>query len=370
MHLITKIIFLGVGTKYAKCVTCFKDCNLCVGHFGSVELCYPVYHVGYFSYTIEILQSICKRCARCLLNYEQRNKYLVKLTDELNPLVKKVLHKEMIALCKKVKICSYCGQQNGLIKKFAFLKIFHMLKALDSVMINRIFENNKNSVEEIQEYFGEKAVEFLSPYNVLKLFEKIPKSDYIFLLLFDNTPMDLICTYIPVPPCIIRPSSHNISGVRSTEDELTMKLNEILIANESLKKRLQDGTIFIQMIDTWDFLQVLVSVYINSDVRNLPPQHSSVASGQGIAQRLKGKEGRFRANLSGKRVNFSARTVISPDPNLGIDEVGIPMKIATHMTYPVAITPFNFELMQNLVLNGPKNYPGAILLFKKDGRRT
>ena len=236
---------------------------------------------------MEILQSICKHCARCLLSNVHRNKYLVKLTDDLNPLVKKLLHKEIIALCKKAKFCPHCGQPNGLIKKFAFLKIFHIIKALDTILINKVFENNKNSVEEIQDYFGS-ACEFLSPYNVLKLFERIPKSDYIFLLLLDNTPMDLICTYIPVPPCIIRPSSHNTSGVRSTEDELTMKLNEILIANESLKKRLQDGAIFIQMIDTWDFLQVLVSVYINSDVRNLPPQHSSVASGQGIAQRLKG----------------------------------------------------------------------------------
>ncbi|KAJ6222710.1 hypothetical protein RDWZM_001255 [Blomia tropicalis] len=358
----------SVGAKSLTCATCYKDAMQCVGHFGSVELCYPVYHVGYFSYTMEILQSICKRCANVLLSYEQRNKYMIKLVDDLNPLAKKIVHKEIIALCKKVKTCPHCDSPNGLIKKFGFLKIFHLTKAVNSVLVNRIFEANKATVEEIQEYFGS-SCEFLSPHTVLKLFEKIPKTDYIFLLLLNNTPMDLICTYIPVPPCIIRPSSHNTSGVRSTEDELTMKLNEILIANESLKKRIQDGSIFIQVMDTWDFLQVLVSVYINSDVRNLPPQHSSVASGQGVAQRLKGKEGRFRANLSGKRVNYSARTVISPDPNLGIDEVGIPLKIASHMTYPVHVAPFNIDLMRQLVLNGPKAYPGAVLLFKKDGSK-
>lgn len=78
-----------------------------------------------------------------------------------------------------------------------------------------------------------------------------------------------------------------------------------------------------------------------------------------------GKDGRFRANLSGKRVNFSARTVISPDPNLGIDEVGIPLKIATHMTYPVSVTPFNIKLMRELVLNGPNIHPGAIFIFSR-----
>ena len=79
-----------------------------------------------------------------------------------------------------------------------------------------------------------------------------------------------------------------------------------------------------------------------------------------------GKEGRFRANLSGKRVNYSARTVISPDPNLGIDEVGIPLKIALHMTYPVKVTPFNINLMRQLVLNGPRQHPGAVMIFTKN----
>ena len=61
--------------------------------------------------------------------------------------------------------------------------------------------------------------------------------------------------------------------------------------------------------------------------------------------------------------------MISPDPNLGIDEVGIPLKIASHMTYPVHVAPFNIDLMRQLVLNGPKAYPGAVLLFKKDGSK-
>ena len=355
-----------------KCDTCFKDMTLCVGHFGSIELNYPVFHVGYFSYTLEILQCICKQCARILLHPEQRTNFMLKLSTptELSPLAKRKIHKDITAQCKKAKRCPHCDALNGTVKKFAFLKIFHLLNATDSVIVNHIFENNKNIVGEIQDYFGS-SCEFLSPFIVLKLFEKIPRSDYIFLLLKDNTPMDLICTHIPVPPSIIRPSSHNTSGMRSTEDELTMKLNEILIANETMKKRLQDGTIFLQMIDTWDFLQILVSVYINSDVRNLPPQHSSVANGQGVSQRLKGKEGRFRSNLSGKRVNFSARTVITPDPNLGINEVGIPMKIAQQMTYPVTVTPFNIDLLRELVQNGPKFYPGAVMVhFHDNGRKT
>lgn len=207
-----------------------------------------------------MLQSICKRCSRVLLTPAQRAKYLPRLTEDLNPLVKKVLHKEIIALCKKnAKCCPFCDASNGIVKKFAFLKIFHLQHAVDSVLISKVFEHHKNAVEEVEAYFGN-ACEFLAPHNVLKLFERIPKTDYVFLLLFNNTPMDLIITHIPVPPSIIRPSSHNSSGVRSTEDELTMKLNEILIANEALKKKLADGVIFLQALDAWDFMQILTAV--------------------------------------------------------------------------------------------------------------
>lgn len=366
-------MIIGVGTKSLRCETCNRDYNACVGHFGCIELAYPVYHVGFFNYTVQLLQCICKRCARILLPNESRPKYLLGISDDMNPLAKKALHKKIVAHCKKIKICPHCDFENGQIKKYPFMKIFHLIRAKETELLSSIFydeemnsknERNKISIDEAENYLGN-SYEFLTPHNVLKLFEKIPKSDYILLLLLDNSPMDLLCTHLPVPPCIIRPSSHNNTGLRSVEDELTMKLNEILIANETLKKRIQDGSVFIKMIEAWDFLQVLVSVYINSDVRNLPPQHNSVASGQGIAQRLKGKEGRFRANLSGKRVNYSARTVISPDPNLAIDEVGIPLKIATHMTFPVVVTPFNKKYLQQLVLNGPYQHPGAIFILNE-----
>ncbi|OTF70133.1 DNA-directed RNA polymerase III subunit RPC1-like protein [Euroglyphus maynei] len=373
LNFISILSTTGVGTKSLRCETCNRDYNTCVGHFGCIELAYPVYHVGFFNYTVQLLQCICKRCARILLPNESRPKYLLGISEDMNPLAKKALHKKIVAHCKKIKICPHCNFENGQIKKFPFMKIFHLIKAKETELLSSIFyeeemnnksERNKISIDEVENYLGN-SFEFLTPHNVLKLFEKIPKSDYILLLLLDNSPMDLICTHLPVPPCIIRPSSHNNTGLRSVEDELTMKLNEILIANEALKKRIQDGSVFIKMIDAWDFLQVLVSVYFNSDVRNLPPQHNSVASGQGIAQRLKGKEGRFRANLSGKRVNYSARTVISPDPNLAIDEVGIPLKIATHMTFPVVVTPFNKKYLQQLVLNGPYQHPGAIFILNE-----
>merc|ERR1712185_94074 len=88
-----------------------------------------------------------------------------------------------------------------------------------------------------------------------------------------------------------------------------------------------------------------------------------------ISERLKGKAGRIRGNLMGKRVDFSARTVITPDPNLMLDEVGVPRSIARNLTYPEIVTPFNIAKLQELVNNGPAELPGARYIIRNDGLR-
>ena len=75
---------------------------------------------------------------------------------------------------------------------------------------------------------------------------------------------------------------------------------------------------------------------------------------RGFVQRLKGKQGRFRGNLSGKRVDFTGRTVISPDPNLRVDEVAVPQQIAMILTYPERVTPYNLERLKKCILNGER----------------
>jgi len=86
-----------------------------------------------------------------------------------------------------------------------------------------------------------------------------------------------------------------------------------------------------------------------------------------LTQRLKGKEGRFRGSLSGKRVDFSSRTVISPDPNLDLGEVGVPITIATKLTIPEIVTEWNIEKLKKLVINGPKTFPGVNYIVRPDG---
>ena len=115
-------------------------------------------------------------------------------------------------------------------------------------------------------------------------------------------------------------------------------------------------------------MQVQCALYINSEHRlSLEYQkHTSKSHSRGFVQRLKGKQGRFRGNLSGKRVDFSGRTVISPDPNMHIDQVCVPLHMASILTFPERVTRHNIEELRRSVVRGPQ-WPGANALVLTTG---
>ena len=108
-----------------------------------------------------------------------------------------------------------------------------------------------------------------------------------------------------------------------------------------------------------DLLLNLILGLVKGDSLILLLEFFNVFYYRGFVQRLKGKQGRFRGNLSGKRVDFSSRTVISPDPNLRIEQVGVPIHVAKILTYPQKVNPANIDLMRKLVINGADAHPGA-----------
>ena len=147
---------------------------------------------------------------------------------------------------------------------------------------------------------------------------------------------------VPVTPVPIRPSVPvEVGGGGTTEDDLTMKLQEIVVVNTALKLALDKGATMKMIAEDWEFLQVQVAQYINGETQGVPRALMAAKPIRGLCQRLKGKQGRFRGNLSGKRVDFSARTVISPDPNLQVDQVGVPVLVARIMTYPERVNRYN-----------------------------
>ena len=184
-------------------------------------------------------------------------------------------------------------------------------------------------------------------------------------------PEDLIASVLPVPPVTIRPSV-DMDGA-SNEDDVTMKLMQIIEVNSELRAGLARGLPITSLAEHWDFLQISSAMLINSELPGVSSREQGGAAParplRGFVQRLKGKQGRFRGNLSGKRVDFSARTVISPDPNLGVDQVAVPLHMATTLTYPERVTAFNLRRLQAAVVAGHAGWPGANFVEKADGGR-
>lgn len=209
----------------------------------------------------------------------------------------------------------------------------------------------------------QKAMEDLNPLRVLNLFKMITPTDCELLGLdpAEGRPEMFIWQYIPAPPICIRPSVAQEAS--STEDDLTAKLAEIVYISGLIRAALNKGTPIQTIMEQWEYLQLQVAMYVNSSVPGLS-QPGFGKTIRGICQRLKGKQGRFRGNLSGKRVDFSGRTVISPDPNLSVTQVAIPQLVAKNMTYPERVQAQNIEKLRKCVLNGPTVWPGANQVIK------
>lgn len=209
-------------------------------------------------------------------------------------------------------------------------------------------------------------VDVFNPARVLDLFKEMTDEDCQLLYLADR-PEKFIITNIAIPPIAIRPSVIVDRGM-SNENDITERLKKIYQFDYQLREVLEGTNFYSSNLQTkWDILQVEVAQYINSDVRGVPFSMQSSKPLSGFIQRLKGKQGRFRGNLSGKRVEFTGRTVISPDPNLKITEVAIPIHMARLLTYPERVSCHNIEKLRECVLNGPNEYPGAKLVRYPDG---
>jgi DNA-directed RNA polymerase III subunit RPC1 len=328
----------------------------------------PVFHAGYFRHTLTILQCICKQCSRVLLGPEDRLSFLKKVkSPNLDALIRGALFKRIIELCKRNSMCPYCGYANGVVKKlsgglFKIVHERHRAKNADDQMEMLVRQMSEiiKSYPDLKPNIS-KGTELLTPMRAYEMFSQITDEDLLLLWMQGNfgRPESLITWAVPVPPVPIRPSVPQEMGGGSTEDDLTVKLQEIIEMNNALRIALEKGATMKMVAEDWEFLQIQVALYINGETPGIPRQLMGNKSLRGLCQRLKGKQGRFRGNLSGKRVDFSARTVISPDPNLQINQVGVPIMVAKIMTYPERVNRYNIDRMRKLVMNGPEKHPGA-----------
>jgi DNA-directed RNA polymerase II subunit RPB1 len=214
----------------------------------------------------------------------------------------------------------------------------------------------------------------ITPEMALGVFKSISSSEIRDLGLSNDyaRPEWLIITVLPVPPPPVRPSvsmDGTGQGMRG-EDDLTFKLGDIIRANGNVRQAQAEGSPAHILADFEALLQYHVATYMDNDIAGTPQAlQKSGRPVKSIRARLKGKEGRLRGNLMGKRVDFSARTVITGDPNLSLDEVGVPRSIARTLTYPETVTPYNINHLSKLVRNGPNDHPGAKYVMRADGTR-
>lgn len=353
---------LGPANKKLNCTTCHGSFTDCPGHFGYLKLTLPVFNVGYFNSILNILKCICKACSRILLPEEDRKELLVKMRNpradvhQKNTIMKGVRDK-----CTKNKylMCTRCRRLNGVVTKAkSQLAIAESFKTIDESL-----EKIRAALSHLKEKASCQPAHLLSPSKVLSLFKKMPDEDCELLNLCVR-PENLIVTEIAIPPAPIRPSVVVGSG-RSNEDGLTVILKNIINMNAILREDLEGAAPLYKCLECWAVLQSHVVEYINSEAPSVQDSKN-----RGLVQRLKGKQGRFRGNLSGKRVEYTGRTVISPDPNLKITEVAIPVLMAQVLTYPEKVTRHNIEKLRQCVRNGPSKHPGANFVTLLDGTRV
>lgn len=318
-----------------------------------------------------------QNCSCVLIQEDSKKAYRTKL---LNPafsyLARKALRKQIHDKAKKISKCPFCKSVNGVIKKGGLLKIVHDKFRNAKSKDDPIFAKHVVAYNNVLEY--DKELEtvltpgmsfILTPLDVLNLLERIPENDIPLLCMNPSMvhPRDLMLTRLPVPPLCIRPSVTSELKSGTNEDDLTMKLSEIIFINDIIQKHRQSGAKVHMYNEDWDFLQLHCALYINSETTGIPLNLQPKKPTRGLVQRLKGKQGRFRGNLSGKRVDFSSRTVISPDPNLQIDQVGVPEYVAKILTFPERVNKANIFLMRELIRNGPDVHPGANFVEDRDG---
>uniref|UniRef100_A0A6C0B149 DNA-directed RNA polymerase n=1 Tax=viral metagenome TaxID=1070528 RepID=A0A6C0B149_9ZZZZ len=350
---------MGVLEPGLICPTDGLDYMQTPGYFGHIELAKPVFYIQYLSTILKILRCACFKCSKLLISKE-KYKQALKLTGDAR-------WKYVFSIASKIKRCGEdiedgCGcLQPNKIRKEGLATIYAEWK------------NDASSSTSDEQGQGQgqnqNIVIKLIPEIVLKIFKRISDEDVSFMGFSPiwARPDWMICQVMAVPPPAVRPSVKHDAQQRS-EDDLSHILVNIIKTNKTLQEKIQNNAA-ANIIEDWT---TVLQYYVATQVDNKIPGVASVAQRSGrplksIKDRLNGKGGRMRGNLMAKRVDFSARSVITADPNISIRELGIPMKIAKNITKPVVVNNVNRAFLTKLVQNGPEIWPGAKILEKKNG---
>ncbi|KAI9219424.1 Rna polymerase II [Blastocladiella britannica] len=363
---------LGTIDRHFKCETCHGGMSDCPGHFGHIELARPVYHISFLARVKKILECVCYFCAKLKADPNTPDfKKAVRIRDrnfrflEVHKLCKVAskcpcdpepgtggAEDELLAAPDRIAL-SGCGKRQPAVRK-------------KGMTLSVEWRNAKGDDENT-------GREDLTPEGVQEILKRISDEDCRSMGLDPDyaRPEWMILTVFPVPPPAVRPSILNDGTSLRNEDDLTYKLADIIRANAHLRKLEEEGSRGHMMKEHEDLLQFHCATFVDNEISGMQrAMHKSGRPMKALRSRLKGKEGRLRGNLMGKRVDFSARTVITGDPNLSIDQVGVPRSIASNLSYPERVTRYNINRLQEFVTRGAEDHPGAKYVIRPDGSRV
>jgi len=339
---------MGVLEHNKLCSTCEQKNTFCPGHFGHIVLARPVFHAMFFDITRKILRCVCYRCSKILVSPNTEHNDLKHDMQKIMAIKDNQMrwnaYYKLCNLTNKVKCCGDDGTIGCNAKQPSKYN-------KDGPM--KIVAEWKDGVE--------KNITEFTPEDVLRIFKRISEED-MEVMGFNptwNRPEWMITTVLPVPPPAVRPSIIEENGQRR-EDDLTHKLSEIIKTNNNIYDRIKKGSSEETIRIITLVLQYHIFTLLDNQISGLAPsQQRNGRKLKSVSDRMKKKEGRIRGNLNGKRVDQSARTVITPDPYISIDELGVPIKIAMNITFPEVVNEKNMEHIKTLIKNGPDTWPGA-----------
>ena len=342
---------MGVTTRGILCQSCFGDMKQCPGHFGHIKLTEPVYHIGFVGIVLKILKSVCFNCSRVLLTEAK----LKKISKIKNPKIR--LREILRNISSECYTAEPGEEQSAKNQRGCGKKQPKYIKKKNEIYI-------KQSTHGEDDVDPKRALRASQAYDILKRID----DEIVELLGMNSTfsrPENLIIKILAVAPPSVRPSIELSSNAKS-EDDITHMYQSILSTNMELEKAKSQGLPMSRLDEIIIRLQNIVGYMMNNEENKAKQKGGRPI--KSIRQRLKGKEGRLRGNLMGKRVDFSARTVVSPDPSLELDELGVPKTVAMTLTYPEVVTQLNMKFLTELVERGDE-WPGARFYKRKvDGK--
>lgn len=342
---------LGTITNGHNCMTCNANQKNECGHYSYIRLEKPVINTSFLSFIHKTLKCICFKCGNFLIDSVH--------FPEIKSLNKKKRLKKCVSMIK-TKSCNKCGTVNP---------------AMD-ISEGKIVATEKKTPGDKKRL---KKGPIIPPEFILSQF-KMLSNEAIKVLGFSpefSRPEWMILVNVLVIPPTNRPIIQDAKGDKS-EDIVYKLYSEIIKSNDALKSSIiklghlptaEDYRHATEFGPQFEKLSFSVSALINDQLTKNSKLMSKNKQIKSIKEILKGKTGWIRGNCTGKRVDFSSRTVIAPESNSAIDTFGIPMYFAKTLTFPVKVSQYNMDYVTKLILAGAEGYPGANSVFiNKNGR--